>query len=97
MSKQGLPGCIFCGKRPLTVEHIFRSAWKDMLVIPEGKGEFYQVKAGGMERISRYTPFGLTTKSVCAECNNGWMNDLDLRVEKWVMDPQTLEPGCTTR
>jgi hypothetical protein len=95
MSKQGLWGCIFCGGKPLTVEHIFRSAWKNMLVIPQGKREFYQVKAGGIERRRNDPLSGLTTKSVCGTCNSGWMNDLHLRVEKWVMNPETLESSCT--
>jgi hypothetical protein len=97
MSKQGLPGCIFCGEKPLTVEHVFKSAWKNKLALPEGKREFYQVKAEGAERIANDSLFGLTTKSVCANCNNGWMNDLDLCVENWVMDPDGLDPGCTPR
>lgn len=66
-----------------------------MLVIPQGKRQLYQVKAGGTERARSDPLFGLTTKSVCANCNNEGMNDLDLCVEKWVMNPETLESGST--
>ncbi|EHB54017.1 hypothetical protein MycrhDRAFT_4480 [Mycolicibacterium rhodesiae JS60] len=38
--------------------------------------------------------FELTVRHVCARCNNGWMNRLDLAVEDWVIDPrnETCDP-----
>ena len=69
--------------RPLTREHIFRSAWKKQLDVRENKREFYQVQSGGTERI-RGPLFALTTKVVSGDCNNGWMNDAG-RSRTWTL------------
>lgn len=63
--------------------------------VPAGTRAFFQVKTDGTESVGKDPLFALTTKSVCGVCNNGWMNDLDLKVEKWVLRPDPLDPGCS--
>jgi hypothetical protein len=80
--------CIFCGNDPVTREHVYRRAWIDWLA-PEATG-FTNTRATGERRAA---PVGrpwssrtldVVARCVCADCNNGWMNDLDEAAEKMV-------------
>lgn len=67
--------CIFCGATDLTREHIFRRALKKYVDDPNIETS--------LPRDSSTPPpvFERTVKRACASCNNGWMNDLENRVE----------------
>ncbi|MFN3003022.1 hypothetical protein [Mycolicibacterium wolinskyi] len=83
----------------MTREHIFRSSWKDKIVVsplpnnqPMGDREFTRYGRDFTPKSSRPEPlFEVVVKPVCDYCNNGWMNDLDSAVEPWILDPYNGE------
>jgi hypothetical protein len=71
--------CIFCGfSGKLTAEHVFGD-WLNGLAL--GK-EPTRGGAGPLNRSLRdlgvARPFGRTVKTVCGQCNNGWMSQLEV-------------------
>jgi hypothetical protein len=79
--------CVFCGGRANSVEHIFKRDFKKTLDIIPFEREYSHVDIEG-NTTSRPDPlFELKVRRVCRECNSGWMNDLDMHVEPWVVDP----------
>jgi hypothetical protein len=106
--------CMFCGRAKgdlvdpadpasraviMTREHIFRSSWKDKIVVsplpdnaPMGKREFTRYGRNFETKSSRpESLFEVVAKPVCDFCNNGWMNDLDSAVEPWLLDPYNCQ------
>ena len=76
--------CIFCGKSPVTDAHIFRKGWVDD-VMPLARE--YRHRRGGTDSAAREPgdwtnkTIDLKVKSVCQDCNGGWMHRLDLAAE----------------
>ncbi|MGV8883833.1 MAG: hypothetical protein ACOH19_16925 [Rhodoglobus sp.] len=82
--------CAFCGSPgPLTREHVFGN-WLSKIGLDNDPVEHF---AGPLNRIPRPmgvgTPFRQTVKNVCAECNNGWMGNLE-EIAKRVLTPLIL-------
>lgn len=79
----------------MTREHIFPSSWQTKMATtifkgkePPGIRRYVKYRNDFTIKDSRPEPlFELIVKSVCDFCNNGWMNDLDCRVEPWLLDP----------
>jgi hypothetical protein len=76
---------MFCGGRPLTKEHVIPK-WLSTVVIPER--QFIVIDGVrttiGKEpivarRVNRYIDF--LARQVCGPCNNGWMADLEAKVQ----------------
>lgn len=79
---------MFCGKAPVTAEHIFKRSFRKRLNLPEGSRQL--ARQDGLDQPMTTRPdrlFELKVRHVCAKCNNGWMNRLDLAVEPWVLEP----------
>lgn len=80
--------CIFCGGAPVTNEHVYSREWikrifpgrhdQVLAYLPSGQQPvWHQFTAHGPEVVAR---------CVCRDCNNGWMNDLDLLAQP-VLEP----------
>ena len=67
--------CIFCGRGPVTLEHVLPKWLKDVLPI-KGPVDVYVGAEGG---APSWTMASLDQKAriVCRGCNNGWMSDLE--------------------
>lgn len=82
-----MAGCVFCGARPTTNEHVFPQ-W--LLGVIPGAGELTHTWAApeGSDSISReWTNDVLDFKAnvVCGpECNNGWMERLETRARPFL-------------
>jgi hypothetical protein len=79
--------CVFCQRDVrLTLEHVFPQWMQPWLADPEGRSGTHtrtEIRAG-MEpepRSHSGMPATLTVRSVCAECNNGWMSQLETRAQ----------------
>ena len=74
--------CVFCGStEPLTKEHVV-SAWIASLfpdVLDADHVRRFEELDGSQEERNQWSgpPFAWTVRDVCAECNNGWMADLE--------------------
>lgn len=87
-------GCIFCGGKPLTREHVFSSEWlrtlmpgtttftSDFLRVDEERNvdrRTWEEKAPKPgKKAGSGSPF---VRCACASCNNGWMQELDERAK----------------
>jgi hypothetical protein len=83
--------CLFCGARANSVEHIFMQSFRDKLGVSELNRAFSQVDGFGARTVRPERLFDAKVKRVCRECNHGWMNRLDLDVEAWIVDPDSLD------
>jgi hypothetical protein len=87
MSK-GRRTCVFCGDRADSVEHIFKKDFKKKLDITDYPREYTHTDVRTGVVTTRQDPlFEAKVKRVCRKCNSGWMNRLDLAVERWIVDP----------
>lgn len=89
----------------MTREHMFPSTWREKLV----PGELRDTAASRERTHTKYgldlTPksshqerlFEVIVKPVCDHCNNGWMNDLDVAVEPWLLDPYLDSQPCEVK
>ena len=68
--------CIFCGRAPVTREHIFRKKLAEYVDNPRER-----VSRPGEDPDRSPLVFERTVRRVCGACNNGWMNDLENAVE----------------
>ena len=84
------PGCIFCGRSPLTKEHI----WADWLepYLPKGAEEYSVLKVRTFLDRSEFKqsvrPHDIhqwQVRCVCAGCNNGWMSQLQCEAKDVVV------------
>lgn len=74
--------CIFCGKKPVTKEHIFGAWLSPLFPAPPGKQMFVDMgefTKGQINNANRRFPqnLDLKVKQVCSSCNNGWMSRLE--------------------
>jgi hypothetical protein len=87
-------GCVFCGARPLTAEHVF-AAYLQKLTRGAPVVEHTRTAevAGVVHPTLRYDQkvFDQKVKAVCAACNNGWMAELETAARP------LLEPGLRGR
>lgn len=72
--------CLFCqtasGKR--SKEHVFRAAFKARFPAPQGLTFSWRSTAGELELHERpISQFDITINTVCRECNQGWLEDLE--------------------
>jgi hypothetical protein len=76
--------CMFCGNPKLSREHVYRRGWIKSL-IPGAESHTHRLAGGQGEPlpVSTWTSpeADLVVRCVCADCNNGWMNDLDHAAE----------------
>jgi hypothetical protein len=82
--------CVFCGADgQLTKEHIWPAWLQPYLETPGERGTTTRtiIRAEGVESESsfRSRPATATVKSICAECNNGWMSELEGRAKGTVL------------
>lgn len=87
--------CIFCGASgALTREHVW-PAWLSTLGLPNDP---VRMETGPLNRLpdtrGPLPPLNMTVKSVCAQCNNGWMSELEKSVQpilaSMILGRQTL-------
>ena len=75
--------CVFCHQNvPLTAEHVFPAWTRPFLADPEGgHGTHTRITIRAEGPDEERSHFGqaatLTVRSVCADCNNGWMSRLE--------------------
>jgi len=74
-------GCIFCGKTPTTREHILPQ-WVSRLLVksPRGfpsKNRMIRRSGSGEHIWQSHEPINFVAKCVCADCNGGWMSDIE--------------------
>ena len=83
--------CIFCGQSKVTAEHAW-PAWVSGC-FPSGRFQLsgYQVEGDLLEWHSVNDP-GLRVKCACAECNNGWMSQLEVRTQP-ILEPMIRGEG----
>lgn len=83
-------GCIFCGRSPLTKEHI----WADWLrpFLPDEASEYSVLNARTFLDRSEFQqsvrPQNIhqwQVRCVCADCNNGWMSQLQCEAKHVVV------------
>lgn len=81
MSTRAIRTCIFCGRTPLTKEHVvgdwagrFADAEQRSIVhLSDREGEAREIREWNARAYDRQA------RIVCAACNNGWMSDLETR------------------
>lgn len=81
MSTRAIRTCIFCGRTPLTKEHVvgdwagrFADAGQRSIVhLSDREGEAREIREWNARAYDRQA------RMVCAACNNGWMSDLETR------------------
>jgi hypothetical protein len=81
--------CLFCGGTPMTKEHVLGRAWIRSLFPSEEPFEArnYRAQGGQPYDISSFHTKEtglLSIRLACATCNNGWMQELDLRAQPLV-------------
>lgn len=95
-------GCIFCGGKPLTREHVFSSEWlrtlmpgtttftSDLMRVDEDRNvarrTWVEKAPKAGKKAGSGSPF---VRCACAGCNNGWMQELDEKA-KPVITPLAL-------
>jgi hypothetical protein len=83
--------CVFCdADGPLTLEHVFPDWLRPFLTI-EGEHEtgtqrrqIFRVGREVTDTSFPAAPATQTVRSVCAECNNGWMSQLEGRAKPYL-------------
>jgi hypothetical protein len=73
--------CIFCGKTPTTREHIFPQ-WISRLLVRDPRGfptdnRMIRRSGAGEHTWRTCNPIDFVAKCVCADCNGGWMSDIE--------------------
>lgn len=70
--------CIFCGRTPVTKEHVFPQ-WLNRY-LPSGEAQILEQSrygAGAYDVSRRNIGLDFCVRKVCAQCNNGWMSKLE--------------------
>lgn len=83
--------CVFCQRNePLSAEHVFPRWTQPFLAESqddEGTHTRITIRAGQADdtRSHRGKPATLTVRSVCADCNNGWMSRLEEQAKPYLL------------
>jgi hypothetical protein len=93
--------CVFCGGRPLTLEHVFSSSLLATLTpSAEAIATQYASQLGPDEPVRQRTwqralgkGGGAEFRTVCRHCNNGWMQQLDEQAKPLLWRLCFLESG----
>ncbi len=86
-----MAGCIFCGKSPVTAEHIV-SKWIAPVLADDPRESLdpdkhiFFSRRGGIESQREWNQAGVefTAKCVCRDCNNGWMENIERRARPFI-------------
>lgn len=81
-------GCIFCGNRPLTKEHIF-PRWLAKILTAEVVGSHVssirtQRSVAGGSSVQEWPAADVASfvaRVVCGECNSGWMSEMEAQAQ----------------
>jgi len=91
--------CVFCERDgKLTREHVWPQWVRPSLDHPDGAGTATRtiIRPGGTEERSyKARPANVVVRSVCEECNGGWMSELEQRA-KSVLLPMVEDRGPVT-
>src|SRR4051812_863516 len=79
-------GCIFCGGRPLTNEHVLAKWLAGPLGVQGNVRHVYSEPPDDAPPTREWRAGGLDikVKAVCGPCNEGWMNDLEGQVRPFL-------------
>lgn len=83
--------CVFCRRDvPLTAEHVFPRWTQPYFADPDGQHGTHRrvtIRADSetVETTHRGQPATLRVRSVCAECNNGWMAELEANAKPFLV------------
>jgi hypothetical protein len=82
------PGCIFCGGRPLSKEHIWGQWVLEHVPRTTNKYNFGKIVVGKNpkdttedSRVRTGDPLNANVRVVCANCNSGWMSQIQERAK----------------
>jgi hypothetical protein len=82
--------CVFCGsKGKMTSEHVF-PLWTRQVVLPDVRGDsgyIFRGPAGRFEVVPGMPVAALEVKRVCADCNHGWLHQLEDRSKPLLTRP----------
>lgn len=84
--------CIFCAATGVTKAHVFAKSWTNLFDEPNDTQEHEVVHrhtnpgTGEQHVIKRAKTFALVSRKVCAECNSGWLSELEERVKPVMAD-----------
>jgi hypothetical protein len=72
--------CVFCGRSPVTNEHIF-PRWLNRYLGADRRQQLELEQArygeGGFDRVYPSLGINFRIRKVCAQCNNGWIANLE--------------------
>lgn len=82
-------GCVFCGKTPTTLEHVFSPKWLKSLM-PDATGLTTEITRPGQRRTYQQVPKkreriwanGPAVNCACKTCNSTWMQAMDEGVKE---------------
>jgi hypothetical protein len=93
------PGCVFCGGKPLSREHVVPE-WARRLVAVDAPVTSTRDILGREGRFRDGWATGrsleVVVRKVCRACNNGWMADLERRAAP-LLAPMIASPSATGR
>ncbi|GAQ61432.1 hypothetical protein [Streptomyces scabiei] len=75
--------CVFCGCTPLTKEHVL-PRWLKAALDPTVRQHRYIRLSVDAVRHHEAPPLNEQVKSVCSNCNSGWMNQLEEDVRRFL-------------
>src|SRR5713226_3175230 len=82
-------GCVFCGGKPLTNEHVWPEWVRPYLQSPYGRGTATRViLRHGQEPQShshQTDPATLEVKAVCKPCNTRWMSRMETDCKPYLL------------
>jgi hypothetical protein len=76
--------CMFCGGRPTTREHVYPRWIRDALPIASAR---YRTSDAEGNPLWEQRTFDIEAKVVCADCNTGWMSDLEAETKPLLANP----------
>lgn len=89
--------CVFCGRVPLTREHVF-PRWLVQMINTLGQPRSAtRVSDRGehLHNIWQTSTIDLKARKVCRPCNSGWMSALEVAARP-ILEPLILSPGEAT-
>jgi hypothetical protein len=90
-----MPDCLFCDRSGVTREHVLSLAWLEPHM-PTLDGYHFNIMRNeqGAVRNTRFKTQRpeVVRRAVCAECNSGWMNNLDLETQPMLTTMLTGRP-----